>query len=104
MKLQIIKNQNGNQVMNFTRELNSSEDLMSTIENIKTYADRRKVEIITKGFPFEEINDVNFKGFISETFQVITSPNRIDITDGDINLQFNFLLSLGVTEHPMLAA
>ena len=104
MKLQVIKTQNGNEIMNFTRELKSSEDLMSMIENIKTYADRKKVEIISKGSPFEEINDGNFKGFISETFQVITSPNRIDITDGDINLQFNFLLSLGVMEHPMLAA
>ena len=104
MKLQIIKTQNGNAVMNFVRELASSEDLISMIENIKNYADRKKVEIMSKGLPFEEITDGNFKGFISETFQVITTGNRIDITDGDINIQFNFLPSLGIESNPILAA
>ncbi|MCH5234814.1 MAG: hypothetical protein J1E16_05930 [Muribaculaceae bacterium] len=104
MKLQVIKTQNGNEIMNFTRELKSSEDLMSMIENIRKYTDRKKVEIISQGFPFEEINDGNFKGFISETFQVITTGNRIDITEGNINMQFNFLPSLGMVSHPILAA
>ena len=103
MKLQVIKTQNRNEIMNFTRELKSSEDLMSMIENIRNYTDRKKVEIISKGFPFEEINDGNFKGFISETFQVITTGNRIDITEGNINMQFNFLPSLGMVSHPILA-
>ena len=104
MKLQVIKTQNGNEIMNFTRELKSSEDLMSLIENIRNYTDRKKVEIMSKGLPFEEITDGNFKGFISETFQVITTGNRIDITEGDINMQFNFLPSLGIESHPILAA
>ena len=104
MKLHIIKTRNGNEVMNFTRELTSSDDLMSIIENIKTYADRKKAEIISKGFPFEEINYGDFKGFISETFQVLTTGNRIDITDGNTNMQFNFLPSLGIISHPILAA
>ena len=104
MKIQIIKTLNVNEIMNFTRELKSSEDLMSIIENIKTYADRKKAEIISNGFPFEEINNGDFKGFISETFQVITTGNRIDITDGDTNMQFNFLPSLGMVSYPTLAA
>ena len=104
MKIQIIKNQNGNEVMNFTRELTSTEDIQSMIGNIKNYIDRKKLEIIINGFPFEEINDGNFKGFISETFQVIVSGNRIDVTDGDIHIQFNFLPSLGMVAHPILAA
>lgn len=69
MKLHIIKTRNGNVVMNFTRELTSSDDLMSIIENIKTYADRKKAEIISNGFPFEEINNGDFKGSFLKLFR-----------------------------------
>ena len=61
MKLQIIKTQNGKEMMNFSRELTSSDDLMSIIENIKTYANWKKAEIISNDFPFEEINNGDSK-------------------------------------------
>ena len=104
MKLNVIKHQNGNEVMNLTLNLDSLKEIMSVIKKVSTYTDKKKVEIISRGFPYEEIKEGNFKGFISPTFQVITSGNHIDITDGDMNYQLHFFSSLEVMSLPILAA
>ena len=104
MKANIIKHQNGNEVMNLTLNLDSFKEIMSVIKKVSTYTDKKKIEILSSGLPYEEIKEGNFKGFISPTFQVITSGNHIDITDGDMNYQLHFFSSLEVMSLPILAA
>ena len=104
MKLNIIKHQNGNEVMNFILNLDTLKEIMSVIDKVSTYTDKKKGEILSAGLPYEEIKEGNFKGFISPSFQVITSGNHIDITDGDTNYQLHFFSSLEVMSLPILAA
>ena len=104
MKLNILKHQNGTEVMNITINLDTTEEIMSVIDKITTYADRKKIEVLSKGFPYEEIKEGNIKGFFSPTFQVLTSGNHIDITAGDINYQFHFSPSVETIMLPILAA
>ena len=104
MKLNIIKHQNGTEVMNITLNLTTSEEIMSVIAKISEYADRKKLDVISNSLPYEEIKEGNIKGFISPSFQVLTSANHIDITDGDTNYQFNFLISTETMSLPILAA
>ena len=104
MKLNVIKHQNGNEIMNFILNLDTLGEIMSVVDKVTTYTDTKKVAILSNGVPCEEIKEGNFKGFISPAFQVITSGNHIDITDGDINYQLHFFSSLEVMSLPILAA
>ena len=104
MKLNILKHQNGTEVMNITINLDTIEEIMSVINKITTYADRKKIEVLSKGFPYEEIKEGNIKGFFSPTFQVLTSGNRIDISEGETTYQYHFFPSVETIRLPILAA
>ena len=104
MKLNVIKHQNGNEVMNFILNLDTLKEIMSVIDKVTTYTNKKKIDVLSNGVPYEEIKEGNFKGFISPAFHVITSGNHIDITDGDINYQLHFFSSLEVMSLPILAA
>ena len=104
MKLNVIKHQNGTEVMTITLNLTTSDEIMSVINKITTFADRKKIDILSKGFPYEEIKDGVIKGFISPSFQVLTSGNHIDITEEETHYQFHFISSLGIMSLPILAA
>ena len=104
MKLNILKHQNGTEVMNITINLDTTEEIMSIIDKITTYADRKKIEVLSNGFPYEVIKEGSIKGFFSPTFQVLTSGNHIDITAEDINYQFHFYPSVEAIRLPILAA
>ena len=104
MKLNILKHQNGTEVMNITINLDTTEEIMSVINKITTYADRKKIEVLSNGFPYEVIKEGNIKGFFSPTFQVLTSGNRIDISEGETTYQFHFFPSVETIMLPILAA
>ena len=104
MKLNVIKHQNGKEMVNVTLNLDTTEEIMSVINKITTLADRKKIEILSKGFPYEIINERNINGFFSPIFQVLASGDHIDITEGETNYQFHFLPSVETISLPILAA
>lgn len=97
MKLNIIKHQNNIEVKNYSKFLNTGEEINRVKNSIRLYLSVKKRNIITRGLPYEELNEEQFRGFISDMFQVIETENYIDITDGDINIQIKFSLSCETT-------
>lgn len=97
MKLNIIKHQNNIEVKNYSTVLTSVEEINRIKNSIFLYLSVKKQSIITRGLPYEELNEGQFRGFISDMFQVIMSENYIDITDGNINIQIKFSLSCETT-------
>lgn len=104
MKLNVIKHQNGKEVVNFALNLDITEEVMSVINKLTTFADRKKIEVLSNGFPYEVINEGNINGFFSPSLLVLTSGNHIDITTGGINYQFHFSPSVEAISLPILAA
>ena len=88
MKLNIIKHQNNHEVKNYSKVLTTVEEINRVKNSIFLYLSVKKQNIITRGLPFEELNEDGFRGFVSDMFQVIMSENHIDITDGDNNIQY----------------
>lgn len=97
MTLSIIKHQNNHEVQNYSKVLTTLEEIDRVKNTICLYLSVKKQNIITSGLPYEELNEGQFKGFISDMFQVIETENYIDITDGDINIQIKFSLSCETT-------
>lgn len=97
MVLSIIKHQNNIEVKNYSTVLTSVEEINRVKNSIFLYLSVKKQSIITRGLPYEELNEGQFRGFISDMFQVIMSENYIDITDGNINIQIKFSLSCETT-------
>lgn len=93
MKLNIIKHQNNIEVKNYSKVLTTVEEINRVKNSIFLYLSVKKQNIITRGLPYEELNENGFRGFVSDMFQFIMSENYIDITDGDINIQIRFSLS-----------
>lgn len=97
MILSIIKHQNNIEVKNYSKFLTTVEEINRVKNSIFLYLSVKKRNIITRGLPYEELNESGFRGFVSDMFQVIMSENYIDITDGDINIQIKFSLSCETT-------
>lgn len=97
MILSIIKHQNNHEVQNYSKVLTTDEEINRVKNNIAIYLSIMKQNIITRGLPYEELNENGFRGFVSDMFQFIMSENYIDITDGDINIQIQFSLSCETT-------
>lgn len=103
MKLNIIKHQNNIEVKNYSKVLTTVEEINRVKNSIFLYLSVKKQDIITRGLPYEELNENGFRGFVSDMFQVIMSENHIDITDGDINIQIQFSSSCETTTMAMAA-
>lgn len=103
MKLNIIKHQNNHEVKNYSKVLTTVEEINRVKNSIFLYLSVKKQNIITRGLPYEELNENGFRGFVSDMFQVIMSENHIDITDGDINIQIQFSSSCETTTMAMAA-
>jgi|GEM_PF-5842678 hypothetical protein len=103
MKLNIIKHQNNHEVKNYSKVLTTVEEINRVKNSIFLYLSVKKQDIITRGLPYEELNENGFRGFVSDMFQVIMSENHIDITDGDINIQIQFSSSCETTTMAMAA-
>lgn len=103
MILSIIQHQNNIEVKNYSKFLNTGEEINRVKNTISLYLSVKKQNIITRGLPYEELNENGFRGFVSDMFQVIMSENHIDITDGDINIQIQFSSSCETTTMAMAA-
>lgn len=103
MKLNIIKHQNNIEVKNYSKVLTTVEEINRVKNTISLYLSLKKQNIITRGLPYEELNEDGFRGFVSDMFQVIMSENYINITDGDINIQIQFSSSCETTTMAMAA-
>lgn len=97
MKLNIIKHQNNIEVKNYSKVLTTIKEINRVKNTISRYLSIKMWNIITRGLPYEELNEGRYKGFVSDMFQVIMSENYIDITDGDTNIQIQFSLSCETT-------
>lgn len=97
MKLNIIKHRNNIEVKNYSKVLTTLEEINRVKNSICLYLSVKKQNIITRGLPYEELNEDGFRGFVSDMLQVIMSENHIDITDGDINIQIQFSSSCETT-------
>ncbi len=103
MKLNIIKHQNNIEVKNYSKVLTTVEEINRVKNSIFLYLSVKKQDIITRGLPYEELNENGFRGFVSDMFQVIMSENYIDITEGDTNIQIQFSSSCETTTMAMAA-
>lgn len=103
MKLNIIKHQNNHEVKNYSKVLTTVEEINRVKNSIFLYLSVKKQNIITRGLPYEELNENGFRGFVSDMFQVIMSENYIDITEGDTNIQIQFSSSCETTTMAMAA-
>ena len=101
--MNIIKHQNNHEVKNYSKVLTTVEEINRVKNSIFLYLSVKKQNIITRGLPYEELNEDGFRGFVSDMFQVIMSENHIDITDGDINIQIQFSSSCETTTMAMAA-
>lgn len=97
MTLNIIKHRNNIEVKNYSKVLTTDEEINRVKNNIALYLSIMKQNVVTSGLPYEELNEGQFRGFVSDMFQFIVSENYIDITDGDINIQIKFSLSCETT-------
>lgn len=103
MKLNIIKHRNNIEVKNYSKVLTTLEEINRVKNSICLYLSVKKQNIITRGLPYEELNENGFRGFVSDMFQVIMSENYIDITEGDTNIQIQFSSSCETTTMAMAA-
>ncbi len=103
MILSIIQHQNNIEVKNYSKFLNTGVEINRVKNTISLYLSVKKQNIITRGLPYEELNEDGFRGFVSDMLQVIMSENHIDITDGDINIQIQFSSSCETTTMAMAA-
>lgn len=97
MTINVIKHQNNIEVKNYSKVLTTVEEIDRVKNTICFYLSIKKWNIITRGLPYEGLNEGGFRGFVSDMFQVIMSDNYIDITDGDTNTQILFSSSCEIT-------
>lgn len=97
MEFKVIRHQNNIEVKNYSKVLTTVEEFNSVKNSIFLYLSIKKQDIITRGLPYEELTEGEFRGFVSDMFQVIMSENYIDITDGDTNIQIQFSSSCETT-------
>lgn len=103
MKLNIIKHQNNHEVQNYSKVLTSVEEINRVKNSISLYLSVKKRNIITRGLPYEELNENGFRGFVSDMFQVIETDDYIDITTRGTNTQIQFVMSYETTTIQLVA-
>ena len=90
MKLNIIKHQNNHEVKNYSKVLTTVEEINRVKNSIFLYLSVKKQNIITRGLPYEELNENGFRGFVSEHVQVVRTNDIIDITYEGGHVQYIF--------------
>lgn len=63
MKLNIIKHRNNIEVKNYSKVLTTLEEINRVKNSICLYLSVKKQNIITRGLPYEELNENGFRGF-----------------------------------------
>lgn len=103
MILNVIKHQNNHEVQNYSKFLNTSEEINRVKNSIRLYLSVKKRNIITRGLPYEELNENRFRGFVSDIFQFIETDDYIDITTRGTNTQIQFVMSYETTTIQLVA-
>ena len=104
MKKIIIMYRNGKLVENITRELNSALDVRMSIVSVMCYVEQKMQNIISAGYPYQNMDEEDFKGFISDRFQVILTKNYIEYTEDGTTTQIMFSHEAENEALPILAA
>ena len=104
MKKIIIMYRNGKLVENITRELNSALDVRMSIVSVMCYVEQKMQNIISAGYPYQNMDEEYFKGFISDRFQVILTKNYIEYTEDGTTTQIMFSHEAENEALPILAA
>ena len=104
MKKIIIMYRNGKLVENITRELNSALDVRMSIVSVMCYVEQKMRNIISAGYPYQNMDEEYFKGFISDRFQVILTKNYIEYTEDGTTTQIMFSHKAENEVLPILAA
>lgn len=103
MILNVIKHQNNIEVKNYSKFLNTGEEINRVKNSIRLYLSVKKRNIITRGLPYEELNENGFRGFVSDMFQFIETDDYIDITTCGTNTQIQFVMSYETTTIQLVA-
>lgn len=69
MKLNIIKHQNNHEVKNYSKVLTTVEEINRVKNSIFLYLSVKKQNIITRGLPYEELNEDGFRGLYLTCFK-----------------------------------
>ena len=104
MKKIIIMYRNGKLVENITRELNSALDVRMSIVSVMCYVEQKMQNIISAGYPYQNMDEEYFKGFISDCFQVILTKNYIEFSEDGTTTQIMFSHEAENEALPILAA
>ena len=104
MKKIIIMYRNGKLVENITRELNSELDVRMSIVSVMCYVEQKKQNIISAGYPYQNMDEEYFKGFISDRFQAIWTKNYIEFSEDGTTTQIMFSHEAENEDLPILAA
>ena len=104
MKKIIIMYRNGKLVENITRELESELDVRMSMVSVMCYVEQKMQNIISAGYPYQNMDEEYFKGFISDRFQVILTKNYIEYTEDGTTTQIMFSHEAENEALPILAA
>ena len=104
MKQIVIKYHNGKDVKSITRELESEQDVRMSIVSVMYYVEQKMQNIISAGYPYQNMDEEDFKGFISDRFQVILTKNYIEYTEDGTTTQIMFSHEAEDEDLPILAA
>ena len=104
MKKIIIMYRNGKLVEKITRELGSELDVRMSIVSVMCYVEQKMQNIISAGYPYQNMDEEYFKGFISDRFQVILTKNYIEFSEDGTTTQIIFSHEAKNEVLPILAA
>ena len=104
MKKIIIMYRNGKLVEKITREFESELDVRMSIVSVMCYVEQKMQNIISAGYPYQNMDEEYFKGFISDRFQVILTKNYIEYTEDGTTTQIMFSHEAENEVLPILAA
>ena len=68
------------------------------------YVEQKMQNIISTGYPYQNMDEEDFKGFISDCFQVILKKNYIEYTEDGTTTQIMFSHEAENEDLPILAA
>ena len=104
MKKIIIMYRNGKLVENITRELESELDVRMSIVSVMCYVEQKMQNIISAGYPYQNMDEEDFKGFVSDRFQAILTKNYIEFSEDGTTTQIMFSHEAENEALPILAA
>ena len=104
MKQIVVKYHNGKDVKSITRELNSELDVRMSMVSVMCYVEQKMQNIISAGYPYQNMDEEYFKGFISDCFQVILTKNYIEFSEDGTTTQIMFSHEAKNGALPILAA